>query len=361
MFEVLGTIENVNRTGFILLGDYMLILRRDGTTCTLSGYKAEKKGWEETIVGKLSIGFAYKDTVIIKDHKKRLIQIDITNGAIIKEVDGDFSPIRSIHDRFLISTLEEKRYRPGLYASDFKRRWQLNTSSFFYQSKNIDLLLGYPRLRQPTVVDYAFFTRYDIDSGEEKWSHDISGYSPWVDLLGKRHAVEVSKFLGVFREDLWVGLNNGKVLILNVQTGERKNEIGNPHFSYSFEKNVFPSTDDMVMDHKNSRVVGLFMYSHWEVDLETFNVNHVYLEDHFDEFKIHSSGVSAIDDAFIYFIDKDNGKVAVFNRGTHRLAWQYTLPQPGDLPTFPLELQKHGDTIYVLDSDDTLHILNKTA
>jgi outer membrane protein assembly factor BamB len=361
MLAISGTIDNVAPSQFIVSGDFVFVLRRDDIKCTLIGYQAGKKRWEKNIEGELSIGFAYNNAIIIDDYKKRLLQVDIVDGAIVKEIEGDFAPVRSIRDYFLISIFLKDAYYPALYSSEFKQLWQLKTLPFFYQLTNVDRLLGFPKSKSSTEVDYAFFTLYDIDSGEEKWSHDISEYSPWIDFHGKRKDVEVSKFLGVFREDLWVALNNGKILILNVQTGERKHVIGNPHFSYPFEKNVFPSTDDMVMDNKNSRVVGLFMHSHWEVDLETFNVNHVYLEDHFDEFKIHSSGVSAIDDAFIYFVDKDNGKVGVFNRGTHRLAWQYAFPQPGDLQTFPLSLQKHGDTIYVLDSDDTLHIFKKTV
>lgn len=356
MFTITETIDNVPRPNFVTKDDFLIVLRRKGTECALSGYQKGVKSWEKIINGKLRLCFVYNDIVIVSDHRKRFLQINITNGEIIREVEGDLSPIRRIGENYLISKFIQDAYYPGLYSADFKLIWQLDTLPFFYQSTNIDRLIGFPRLKQPTVVDYGYFTKYDIDNGHENWSYDLSTQH---NIFKEAHEVAVLKFLGVLGEYLWVGLNNGKILVLNEKTGEQKGIIGNPFYDDPYEKAVFPSTYNMEIDHKNNQVVGLFRQSYCEVDAQTFEVHHVNLESHFKQMEIYGGGIGAFDDHLIYFIDVDYYKLGVFNRATHQLEWQYAFLQEGSYPRFPLEFRKHGNNLYVLDSLERLHIFNK--
>lgn len=349
-FELYKTIDNVRR---FKATDSFLITATDRRCTVISQH----------IDTSFTIGFdPYK---IFRIDDERFLLTDIANGDAhlysvkdgsqaeqVKLFGGSFIAMDPVNKIMLFMKYgNDGGYHYSAVDIDGKLLWESNdfTGGIYYFINNKVI-----RNSKGNVISCN-----DVLDGTVLWTFSLSHFGPWTDRQGKQKNVFVNSLLGAYQSDFWIGLNNGKVLLLDLETGNQKAIIGDPYFNYSYLKEVFPATGAMRIDHRKNVVIGLFMSSYWEVDTKTLSVSHYDMKEHFNACQIYSFGDFDFDDQYIYFYDKDNCKIALFDRGERMVKWQYTLKQRNEVKVFPMELQKHGDNLYVLDNMNTLHIFNK--
>jgi len=293
--------------------------------------------------------YIYKDKVYLND-------INGKSFVMSKGVLSEYS-----HANLVLYDVVRSKYLPSYRGKIFNRE-------YYVYNLELEKLTAVPQESFPGKVwgdvllneDETTVTRIHSERLDIQWKFSLANLGTWTDLDGEEKKVVVDKIIGVYGQDLWIGLNNGKALILNAESGVLNSIIGNPYFNYSSQlTEVFPSTGAMYLDDKNQKIIGSFMYSYWEIDLKTLNISHYDLKPSFKEQEIHSFGILEFDDAYIYFFDKDNCKVGILDRTTIELVWQYTIPETVEGKAFPMEIQKVNDTLYVLDNNNTLRVFRK--
>jgi outer membrane protein assembly factor BamB len=278
------------------------------------------------------------------------VYLNDINGKSFIMSDGALSEYPQVN--FVLYDITRSKYLP-CYKGRIRNR------EYYLYDLEVEKLIPVPHEIFPRRIwenvllkeDESTIARIHPEKLDTQWTFSLASLGTWTDLFGFEKKVAVTNIIGAYEEDLWIGLNNGKVLVVNVESGV---------INYSSQLNgVFPATGAMYVDDKNQKIIGLFMYSYWEVDMKTLKVSHHDLESHFREQEIHSFGVLQFDEDYIYFFDKDNCKVGILDRNTIRLIWQYTIPQSTEEQAFPMEIQKIKDTLYILDNSNTLRVFRK--
>ncbi len=201
----------------------------------------------------------------------------------------------------------------------------------------------------------------DTVSGEELWTLDTTALGKWQDYNKTDKQTEVSRVIGEFEEKLYLYLNNGKILVLDIQNGKHLKVLFNDkynsagRFNESFDYNI-------QIDNKNRKLIQLFRHDYTEVNLDTYEVIHDKIAA-FEFNKLENTGSIVFDDNYIYFSDRNECKVASFNRQTYEVDWVHALSDPHtgevDGSRFGKDQKLYGNILYVLDNKHTLHIFKK--
>lgn len=176
---------------------------------------------------------------------------------------------------------------------------------------------------------------------------------------------EVIKFLGVYKNELWLVLNSGALLALNIETGiesryikEGKMIIGESDFE-DF-KGYFGY--DTVIDEESGLIFNLNRHFYVEYNL---NYDNTYFDSYSfkessQEHKLNLNYVGGFDEAYIYSYEgSDNNRFAIFSREKKEVIWSSEIEEvKGKFPAIR-DLQYGAEKIYVLDHDNTLHIFEK--
>ncbi|MCO5278819.1 MAG: hypothetical protein M9911_12585 [Saprospiraceae bacterium] len=210
------------------------------------------------------------------------------------------------------------------------------------------IVYGYMGRKHNTIVAVS---RID---GLVIWNFDLNKLGSWIDYSGKEKNIEASRILGAHSNKLYIYLNNGKVLILDVEFGERIN---------IFENSKHPKFDtfgnSIEIDIRSNKLIQLANQDLIEVDLESMEISMTEIKD-MKSFGLENFSFVAFDSDYIFFTDKNHQTVGALNRATKKLDWTYKLSQEGisnsEQPRYGSELRLKGDRFYVLDNKNTLQI-----
>lgn len=223
------------------------------------------------------------------------------------------------------------------------------------------------------IENYIFtddLTCRDIRNGNILWHYDLGtkyNYFKEADYQGEPPVevqAEVIKFLGVYKNELWLVLNSG-LLALNIETGtetryikEGKMAVGEPFFE-DF-KGYFGY--DTVLDEEKGIIFNLNLQFYIEYDL---NAN----KNHFDSYSfkassekngLHLNHIGGYDTENIYAYEgSDNNRFAIFSREKKEIIWSEEIPEVKDKFPAIRDLQYGTGKIYVLDHYNTLHIFDR--
>jgi hypothetical protein len=186
----------------------------------------------------------------------------------------------------------------------------------------------------------------------------------WIDLYKQKKRVQIKEVIWVTKENIWIGLTNGKILAIDIKKGSKKHLIFNKDFENNYESNLtnaFPDTGIIKFDDFNQNLIGLRNNQYYEIDLQTYLVRYFDLSDIFKKAKIRASvgingkGDFVFDEKFIYFIDKMNNKIGVLDRQKKEVEWQFSFNSSSDKRVFPMKLLKQENKLYVIDNNRSLH------
>jgi hypothetical protein len=196
-------------------------------------------------------------------------------------------------------------------------------------------------------------TLIKLETGSSKWQFDISKLETWNDYDGRLRKTEVSRILGIYNTDLFIYLNSGRILVLDLETGAKRTIIANDK---NIDQGAFNSAfmSSIELDVKTGRLKQLIKQRYTEVNLSTFEVFQVHIEDMVSS-KIENMSKFVFDNNHIYFIDRNHSKIGILSRNELKLISNYKLNI--DDKVKPKEIKLFNNNIYVLDDQNVLHIL----
>ncbi|MFK7115653.1 hypothetical protein V3468_14620 [Flavobacterium oreochromis] len=193
---------------------------------------------------------------------------------------------------------------------------------------------------------------FDIINPKEKWSFSISKI---VDS-------EVYKILGIFNNNLLLSLTNSTILKINIETGEL-----NEHFSLK----LFSNTESELIAQYNfiqledDKLIYYRFGQYAEYDLSLDKVTYEFdIKEKLQKENLHDNIFSFIkEDNLLYFYISGFGSfslptVAILDIKTQEIIWKNVLNNPN---VFYKDFQKNSSNLYLLDSENVLHIFEKTT
>lgn len=202
------------------------------------------------------------------------------------------------------------------------------------------------------------------------WRYDLPtkyNYFKAADYQGEPPVevqAEVIKFLGVYKNELWLVLNSG-LLALNIETGAETRYIkeGKMVLGESFLgdfKGYFGY--DTVLDEERGIIFNLNLHFYIEYDLNS-NKNHFdsySFKESSDKNGLHLNHIGGYDTENIYAYEgSKNNRFAIFSRDKKEIIWSEEIPEVKDKFPAIRDLQYGAGKLYVLDHYNTLHIFEE--
>jgi len=259
--------------------------------------------------------------------------------------------------------------------------YSLNYSSSYVGLFDIKSLRNRWRIESGVAKSY-FFQKYfiiyeskkasciSIDNGALIWQFsELSNYnwqqkSVYQDESPYEVKAEVIIFLGVYNNLLWLVLNRGSLLALDINTGEVKKHIFQGKSIGTFPKILENAAFSIYsfLDEQEGKIVSLFQEFYLEYDLEK-------LDDYFEyssfaesskKFGLGLNRIGGHDAEYIYaWEDGGNNRFAIFSREKKEIIWCGEIPEVKGLFPALLDVKYGAGKLYVLDKNNTLHIFEK--
>lgn len=187
----------------------------------------------------------------------------------------------------------------------------------------------------------------------------------YIDEPAVEKQAEVIKFLGGYKNELWLILNNGALLALNIETGketryikEGKMIIGESDFE-DFKGNF---GYDTILDKENGLIFNLSRYFYIEFNLnsnkEYFN-SYSFKESSINH-KLNLNYIGGYDTESIFAYEgSDNNCFAVFSRQKKEIVLSKEIKEVKNKFPAIRDMKYAAGKIYVLDHNNTLHLFNK--
>ena len=301
--------------------------------------------------------FEYGNKIIISRRKGRdnflsyeLIEFD-RQTSIFKPLAEDVFPLYGYGSKLLLKQYGESK--SGLVQFDLESQeyeWELDFDfrPFCYGG---GIVFGAIGRKRNTVVAVSSIEGLVI------WNYNLSDLGLWIDYDGQEKKHQVLRSLCIYQSSLYLFLNSGKILILDITTGEQIAVLKNDKY---LKFDTFG--DSIELDIESGKLFQLARQSLIEVDLQTREVSMTRIED-MNSANIENSSRIAYNNTHIYFTDKKAQALGALNRSTLKLDWKHKLSQEGvsesEQPRYGRELKLNGDRLYVLDNKNTLHIFEK--
>lgn len=368
MFSLRYCLQNFSLDQYSFFEGKLINLSKEGDNFyKVECFEDEKIIWKLSINAKINSILNHNGILILEDYKTKLIFIDLLKGNIINEIFGCYYIIRVIDNCYLLLEPFKNINTPSLYSKTFAKIWQLELPVAFWLSKELPELIGFRKMIDNYTIDFRHFSRFDQYSGNEMWSFELTDFPCYYDPFNKELNTEVNKFIGIANNVLWVGLTNGTILLLEFETGKKIAIIQHPSYRFGKNFNIFPETGAMYVDRESGLVIGCNMYHYWEVSLTTYEVNHWDLTEHFEKENIYcsagKSGEFVFDSDFVYFMGKDQCKVAALSRKNKNIVWEHKLVSDSDnrvMPRImPMKIQLHNKRLFVQDSVKRLYVFDR--
>ncbi|MFJ1474022.1 hypothetical protein ACILE9_07125 [Capnocytophaga cynodegmi] len=210
----------------------------------------------------------------------------------------------------------------------------------------------------------------DIKTGNVLWQRDLGikyNYFKEADYQGEPPVevqAKVIKFLGVYKDELWLVLNSG-LLALDIKTGketryikEGKMAFGEPFFE-DF-KGYFGY--DTVLDEEKGIIFNLNLHFYIEYDL---NSNKNYFDSYSFKESSQKNGlvlnyIGGYDAENIYAYEgSKNNRFAIFSRDKKEIISSGEILEAKDKFPAIRDLQYGAGKLYVLDHYNTLHVFEE--
>ena len=215
----------------------------------------------------------------------------------------------------------------------------------------------------------------EIYTGQFLWEFSLS-------LLGKHKNpytdeekdFEVRRLIGIYNNIFWVFLNAKGFIGLDIETGELKYRIPEYHqaigktstSSYDDSKGFFRS--DYLLNSEKGKILGLAVDVFIEIDLtqEPPFVTQYGLQEEFEKYNIKKANDTAEDfvvqDNLLYFYLAEQLRFGILDINTKEIIYvsePIAVVERDDCFTQLKDLKVSENKVYILDSNNTLHIFER--
>lgn len=301
--------------------------------------------------------FEYGDNVLFSKRKDindslsyELVGVDLLSGKSTN-IKDDVFPLIQFDSKLLL-----KKYgntSVGVMQFDLKSKeidWDTDTD-LRPQCIGEKIIVGLIGRRRTKICGVL------ISNGRQVWEYDLSNLGSWIDYDGQENNTKLLRSLGIYLGYVYLYLNNGRVLVLDIETGEKINLLDNSidKEQISYGGAFFDSID---LDEQSGKLIQLFSQKYTEVDLSTEEIQQLEIDDLRNQ-DLENKSLTVFDTDSIYFSDRNKGIVAEFRRSDNNLGWSFQLSENAEHFMYGRTLRLSEESLYVLDNFNTLHIFKK--
>ena len=279
----------------------------------------------------------------------------------------------------VINTFEERNFY--YYFSD---------SSFIYYDRvskrlmynDLELLRG-KMLSSYIFDDLLFFEKenkiqtINFLSGQFLWEFSLSSLGKGKDYnTDEEFDYEVEQFVGIYNNILWVYIERGGFIGLDIQTGELKHRIlGIPKGNLLGKVDSYVDSEEFyifyrakfILDDKKGIIIGLIADRFFEIDLNKEKVTPMLygMWDKMEKMNLKKYGVNgntSLQGDLLYFYNDKELQFGILDINTKEIIYvsePIAVVERDDCFTQLKDLKVSENKVYILDSNHTLHIFER--
>ena len=279
----------------------------------------------------------------------------------------------------VINTFEEKDFY--YYFSD---------SSFIYYDRvskrlmynDLELLRG--KMLSSYIFDELLFFEKENKiqtinflSGQFLWEFPLASLGKGKDYsTDEEFDYEVEQFVGIYNNILWVYIERGGFIGLDIQTGELKHRIlGIPKGNLLGKVDSYVDSEEFyifyrakfILDEKKGIIIGLIADRFFEIDLNKEKVTPMLygMWDKMEKMNLKKYGVNgntSLQGDLLYFYNDKELQFGVLDINTKEIIYvsePIAVVERDDCFTQLKDLKVSENKVYILDSNHTLHIFER--
>ena len=279
----------------------------------------------------------------------------------------------------VINTFEERNFY--YYFSD---------SSFIYYDReskrlmynDLELLRG-KMLSSYIFDDLLFFEKenkiqtINFLSGQFLWEFPLASLGKGKDYsTDEEFDYEVEQFVGIYNNILWVYIERGGFIGLDIQTGELKHRIlGIPKGNLLGKVDSYVDSEEFyifyrakfILDEKKGIIIGLIADRFFEIDLNKEKITPMLygMWDKMEKMNLKKYGVSgntSLQGDLLYFYNDKELQFGILDINTKEIIYvsePIAVVERDDCFTQLKDLKVSENKVYILDSNHTLHIFER--
>ncbi|HMQ50245.1 MAG TPA: hypothetical protein PKA00_22685 [Saprospiraceae bacterium] len=344
MLKDIISIQEVGHS-FESVDDILAVIRTDGSCAIYESFDGKHITYVDGIFSGLGV-YSKNEFYLSEGFTSKIVELDS-----LETIDVPFK-VEVILENRIISTEKEERNR---YLISRLRGGRIEWKIPLKRGKHI--FLGREILINSQYLDDGKINAYNLSKGDVIWNYDTTTLGTWRDYDRNERQTQAAKVLGIHEDKLLILLNSGKVLILNVESGEYITLLFNDKnrkfdgFGLSIE-----------LDTEQAKLIQLANQDWIEVNLNTMKVSQNTIED-MKSLKIRNASPIVYDNQYVYFTDYAHYILGAINRSTLKVDWTYTFTRDGksenEQPRYGKHLKLKDKRLYVLDNLNTLNIFER--
>ena len=277
--------------------------------------------------------------------------LDISTGIEVPfKFPTDYLFISNSKDYFVFSNKNIEREKYIHFIKDNNEIWnqKLDIRDIFFGEYYV-----YVKTKENIISALSY------SSGSLYWVFNVHELGNWFDYDNSIKPIQATRILGNCNSNLYVYLDNGRILVLDLESGAKVDILENDKntdqdsFSGMFMKAI-------ELDQKNGKLIQVFNQRYTEVDLSTGVVTQIHL-DEMKEKGLENMDRFIFNDEHIFFSDQYHQKIASLNRDTLKITWIHDLSDDSSSPRFAREIKAGGNKLFALDNKNTLHIFERES
>ena len=216
-----------------------------------------------------------------------------------------------------------------------------------------------------------------IDSNSILWEFPLSSLGKGKDYnTDEEFNYEVEQFVGIYNNILWVYIERGGFIGLDIQTGELKHRIlGIPKRNLLGKVDSYVDSEEFyifyrakfILDNKKGIIIGLIADRFFEIDLNKEKVTPMLygMWDKMEKMNLKKYGVNgntSLQGDLLYFYNDKELQFGVLDINTKEIIYisePIEVGERDDSFTQLKDLKVSENKVYILDSNHTLHIFER--
>jgi hypothetical protein len=210
--------------------------------------------------------------------------------------------------------------------------------------------------------DRRVLTCINYETGISNWEYSVSIYG-WHNTDGYAMATEIEKVLGIFKEVIWILMNSGRILGLDIHNGSELHNLTFPNtypdkYKDAISRNNYASNNAAQFDQEKGCIFGLKGEYYWEIDLG--NPEHLFtyydVEHCFKSLVVNDISIDGDEISFMHTSwPKPNITFGLFNRKHKKIVYLNEIKGNGTQMN-RVDIKFSNKRLYVLDFDAVLNI-----
>ncbi|WP_297890944.1 hypothetical protein [uncultured Capnocytophaga sp.] len=217
--------------------------------------------------------------------------------------------------------------------------------------------------------DVMSIRAFSIQEKEHLWEFSLASFGKYKNSWDEERYFRVYKLIGIHNNIFWAFIELGGFIGLDIETGELKYHI--PEYHQAVEKTITKIKgfyrSDYLLDSGKGKILGMAMDVFIEIDLnqELPFATQYGLQEEFEKYNIEGKDTSTqyiVQDDLLYFYLSNQLRFGVLDINTKEIVYisePITVGERDDRFTQLKDLKVSENKVYILDSNNTLHIFER--